>query len=213
MKRTLTTCLAVIVLLSLPLAADHVRLLDPRVLLVAAAAVVLLRSQPAVNLRDALDHSGQDRFSVVVLFAAAGASVLGSVAVWARGPAALLDPLPLVSGFLLMAGGLALRIWSIRTLGALFTACVATGDDHPIVTRGPYRLVRHPSYLGAFAAVLGVPVVLAAWPMVGVVALAMGAAYHYRIRLEERALAAGNPRAYAAYRTSGARRRFIPHVW
>jgi protein-S-isoprenylcysteine O-methyltransferase Ste14 len=66
-----------------------------------------------------------------------------------------------------------------------------------LVTRGPYRLVRHPVYLGEFGALAGL--VLAApsrWNLG--VAVAFAAAQATRIRLEERALLAELPE-YADY--------------
>ncbi len=41
------------------------------------------------------------------------------------------------------------------TLGRLFTWEVGTRDDHQLVTSGPYRIVRHPSYTGMFLQIAG----------------------------------------------------------
>ncbi len=46
------------------------------------------------------------------------------------------------------AAGLGLRIWSLRTLGAAYTRTLRADVAQPLVTDGPYRLVRHPGYLG-----------------------------------------------------------------
>jgi protein-S-isoprenylcysteine O-methyltransferase Ste14 len=66
-----------------------------------------------------------------------------------------------------------------------------------LVTRGPYRLVRHPVYLGEFGAVAGF---LIGAPMLWNlgVAVMFVAAQAVRMRLEERALAEELPQ-YAAY--------------
>ena len=49
------------------------------------------------------------------------------------------------AGAALLAAGIALRLWSIATLGPLF----ATALDSPRrITSGPYRWLRHPSELG-----------------------------------------------------------------
>jgi protein-S-isoprenylcysteine O-methyltransferase Ste14 len=45
-------------------------------------------------------------------------------------------------------GGLALRLWSMRTLRTAFSYDLKVAQDQPLVTRGPYRLLRHPSYTG-----------------------------------------------------------------
>ena len=57
---------------------------------------------------------------------------------------------------LLLWGGVALRLWSFRTLGRYFTFTVQTSADQPVITDGPYRVVRHPSYAGILLAVMGI---------------------------------------------------------
>ncbi|TBU28261.1 hypothetical protein BD311DRAFT_839669, partial [Dichomitus squalens] len=46
-----------------------------------------------------------------------------------------------------IAGGL-IRVWCHRALGKFFTWQMAVRDDHELITRGPYSIVRHPSYTG-----------------------------------------------------------------
>jgi protein-S-isoprenylcysteine O-methyltransferase Ste14 len=51
-------------------------------------------------------------------------------------------------GILFMYGGIALRLYAVTTLGAYFTTAVATAHDQHVVSKGPYRYIRHPSYTG-----------------------------------------------------------------
>ena len=51
--------------------------------------------------------------------------------------------------------GIGLRWWSFRTLGRYFTFNVMTSHDQPVITAGPYRVLRHPSYTGLLLALLG----------------------------------------------------------
>lgn len=44
--------------------------------------------------------------------------------------------------------GAFIRMWCHRTLGRLFTWQMAVVDHHELITRGPYAIVRHPSYFG-----------------------------------------------------------------
>ncbi len=50
-------------------------------------------------------------------------------------------------GFLLIIFGFALRIWSMRSLGRLWTERCLYVADMPRFQRGPYRYLRHPEYL------------------------------------------------------------------
>src|SRR5579859_1414203 len=52
-------------------------------------------------------------------------------------------------GFAVMALGIGIRFLAIRQLGRLHMPVVAIQVDHPLMDRGLYSRVRHPSYLGA----------------------------------------------------------------
>ena len=52
----------------------------------------------------------------------------------------------IAAGLAIFVCGVALRMWAIATLGRLFTYDVAIQAGHRVVTSGPYRWVRHPSY-------------------------------------------------------------------
>jgi protein-S-isoprenylcysteine O-methyltransferase Ste14 len=51
--------------------------------------------------------------------------------------------------------GLALRVWAVQTLGRSFSTFIQVDADQAVVTRGPYRWVRHPSYTGLLLIALG----------------------------------------------------------
>jgi protein-S-isoprenylcysteine O-methyltransferase len=48
-----------------------------------------------------------------------------------------------------MTFGLALRTWAVMRLGRWFTWNVMAQPGQVLVTDGPYRVIRHPSYTGA----------------------------------------------------------------
>jgi protein-S-isoprenylcysteine O-methyltransferase Ste14 len=53
----------------------------------------------------------------------------------------------IVAGFLCITG-LLIAIWARTTLGSNWSSSVTLKQDHELVTRGPYGLVRHPIYTG-----------------------------------------------------------------
>ncbi|GJE88939.1 isoprenylcysteine carboxylmethyltransferase family protein [Phanerochaete sordida] len=65
-----------------------------------------------------------------------------------------LNPAFLSSVALVVAGG-SLRMWCYRTLGRHFTFQVTILEGHKLVTSGPYAVVRHPSYTGGCAMIVG----------------------------------------------------------
>jgi protein-S-isoprenylcysteine O-methyltransferase Ste14 len=103
-----------------------------------------------------------------------------------------------VGGLVLMIAGLALRWYSIWVLGSSFTCEVTTRPGQEVVQSGPYRWIRHPSYTGGLLTVLGLLVCCANFASLAALMLAV-AGYAYRIRVEERALAANLGSPYRDY--------------
>jgi protein-S-isoprenylcysteine O-methyltransferase len=58
-------------------------------------------------------------------------------------------------GFALTVGGAALAVSARVILGKNWSATVTIKQDHEIIRRGPYALVRHPMYSGFLLALLG----------------------------------------------------------
>jgi protein-S-isoprenylcysteine O-methyltransferase Ste14 len=48
----------------------------------------------------------------------------------------------------------ALLVWTFRSLGKNLTDTVVTRREHTLVTRGPYRFVRHPFYDSVFLSMM-----------------------------------------------------------
>lgn len=102
-------------------------------------------------------------------------------------------------GILVWLGGTLFRLYSIRTLGRFFTYDVAITVGQHVVEQGPYRWLRHPSYLGSLLAEIGFGMTLTNWLSLFLPALCLGAAYAYRIRVEEQALLQGLGSPYHDY--------------
>lgn len=113
-------------------------------------------------------------------------------------------------GVVVYTMGGALRLWPVFVLGNRFSGLVAIQPEHRLVTTGPYRWIRHPSYLGMLLCVLGwalafrslTGVLLAAATIVPVVA---------RMNAEEALLIEAFGDQYRSYRTRAA--RLLPGIY
>jgi protein-S-isoprenylcysteine O-methyltransferase len=75
------------------------------------------------------------------------------------------------AGVALFVAGIFLRWWAIITLGRFFTVDVTIEKDHELVERGPFRMVRHPSYTGVLMAFMGFALSLGNWAALLVILL------------------------------------------
>lgn len=102
-------------------------------------------------------------------------------------------PVLLLSAALVLAG-LALTVYSLAYLRLSFSIMP---ESRRLITGGPYRLVRHPIYLGEIATGLGIALALGTW-FVALVWLSFIVAQLIRTQFEEDVLAGSFPE-YAAY--------------
>jgi protein-S-isoprenylcysteine O-methyltransferase Ste14 len=164
------------------------------------------------DLRSGAFRSRQDRGSY---FWVVGSVVCGfGAALLLAFREVLILPAPivwLVLGLVVAWAGLLLRLWAVLALGRSFTTTVQVQSDQRVVATGPYRLVRHPSYLGLLILFFGLglalsdvgsAVALVVLPSIGLVR---------RIGVEEAALQAGLGDAYVEY--ARGRARLIPGIW
>jgi protein-S-isoprenylcysteine O-methyltransferase Ste14 len=66
-------------------------------------------------------------------------------------------------GVAMSISGVVFRRYVIFFLGKFFTATVQIRKDHKLIKTGPYRYIRHPSYLGILILALGNGIALANW--------------------------------------------------
>jgi protein-S-isoprenylcysteine O-methyltransferase Ste14 len=98
-------------------------------------------------------------------------------------------------GYLLIAAGTSWAVWSVRFLGRSISVIAQARE---VVDRGPYRLVRHPLYVGELVSALGVAIVVGTvWALCAWVALCLLQAY--RALREEQVLLQALP-GYRSYR-------------
>src|SRR5262249_41788739 len=133
----------------------------PRVLLVVLASIAAALEASAQIPDGVTPSRSTDRRTDAALAAATAlgllavfeAAILGAVA-WE--PAALLrDVLTLTFGAALFVSGAALRVSAIATLGEHFVFEARVTPEQPLVERGLYARMRHPSETGLLAMSLG----------------------------------------------------------
>lgn len=138
---------------------------------VAATALVLIPNNPELYLERATRREGGKTWDTVIL------SIIGLTTI-AKHVVAGLDvrfgwtvPLPLALQLAAMgvaALGYALMTWALA-VNAFFSKVVSIQEDRGqrVVTRGPYRLVRHPGYVGTIAFELATPIMLGSlWALI-----------------------------------------------
>jgi len=114
-------------------------------------------------------------------------------------------------GVALVALGVLLRQWAVRTLGRFFTFQLTVQTDQRVVDGGPYRVVRHPSYSGLLLSGLGTAIALGNWLSLALLTIPYVIALAHRIQVEEALLRQGLGNDYDRYAAS--RKRLVPGVW
>ena len=212
MGKIMFTAVAIVLLNLLPLVGVPALMIHFKTIILVVAAASLWLSQPAFSSRDTKQDKTSDRFSILVILIMSCCSVLFSVIEWAyysKDHSAL--NLSVYAGAALLIGGIAIRIYSIQTLGKHFTATAKINSDHELITSGPYQFVRHPSYLGAFMAIMGMPLFLNDRLAILFVIIAMSIAYYIRISVEEKMLSSFFGERYVQYKSHT--KRIIPFIW
>ena len=110
---------------------------------------------------------------------------------------------------IMIAFGLILRIWAVVSLGRWFTWNVTVQPGQVLVTHGPYRVIPHPGYIGAWLVFVGSCVLLRSYVAALVESMLLLMAFLRRIRHEESLMLATFPE-YETYKgTTGS---LIPRV-
>lgn len=159
-----------------------------------------------------------DRGSLLFVTAATGLGIGAAFFLEANVPSATIgvgEPairwLCFAAGVTAIVLGSLARQWAISALGRFFTLNVQVTSDQRVVTNGPYRWVRHPSYTADILAFVGIGLALGNWlaflaatmlPLLGLL---------LRIRVEEGALLTTLGEPYRAY--AKGKKRLVPRVW
>jgi protein-S-isoprenylcysteine O-methyltransferase len=102
-------------------------------------------------------------------------------------------------GISLMLLGIVLRQWAIAVLGRFFSLTVKVAEDHKVIDKGPYRVIRHPSYTGVLITFIGLGFAVQSVGALLVLLTLYGMSFGYRMSVEERALMTELGKDYGDY--------------
>jgi protein-S-isoprenylcysteine O-methyltransferase Ste14 len=102
-------------------------------------------------------------------------------------------------GIAFMILGIYIREWAIFTLGKGFTVRVHVQKEGKLITHGPYKYIRNPSYTGSFLTFIGLPLAMGTWLGLIIILLINIVTFSYRINVEEKALIEAYGEDYESY--------------
>ncbi len=181
---------------------------------IAVAFILLAESPTWRGYTRRLQHSTHDRSTSTAITLATLMGIAAGLLIFAVSAQSQHQPWPHWTKLVAVALsglGSALRCWSIRSLGASFTLTLQVEQGQSVVDTGPYRFIRHPSYLGGELALLGLGLLCGnVWSAVCFCGPLL-VAHLFRIEREERMLSAELKDAYAEY--TAKTDRLIPGVY
>jgi protein-S-isoprenylcysteine O-methyltransferase Ste14 len=115
-----------------------------------------------------------------------------------------------LTGFGIAVAGAALVLRSRVELGAAWSFAPTADEGMGFVTTGPYRVVRHPIYLGFSMMAMGQAVAFSSWPSLLILVCGIVPTFAWRAYAEEKLLSRTFGERYALYR--GETKMIVPYL-
>ena len=141
------------------------------------------RNERAQLARGGIEPPGDVYKQMRIAYPGAFAAMLGELA-WRGRPSAEVT----IGGAALFAFAKALKWWAIQTLGPAWTFRVIVVPQAALVSRGPYRFLRHPNYLAVVGELVGAALMTGAIVAGPAATLVFGVLLKKRRAVEDRAL-------------------------
>jgi protein-S-isoprenylcysteine O-methyltransferase Ste14 len=180
---------------------------------IVASFLVIERMLRRTSSAKALQRGNYDKGSTMLIGAAFGLGLILPLVLDILG-IGIFFSINLIEGALaltVMLIGMGLRVWAARTLGKYYTRTLLTTEEQKVISVGPYARIRHPGYLGDILLWSGFGVLSSNLVIAILFPIMFVAAYLYRIRVEEKMLAASLGEQYARYRKRTF--RLVPFVY
>ena len=213
MKKLISTTILCMIFCFLPIIGKPNLYLNSSFLTVVFFFYLLFFTQPTFEATDMYKNAETDKFSMGFITLGVVFVLSGSLIYWAyfKDSTEFIWNKYSIAGLSFLLAGSGIRIWSIRYLGKFFTNSVQFDSGHQLITTGPYKLIRHPSYLGAYLAIIGSALFLNAIVIFCIGIVVMLAAYLYRIHVEEIGLVKTFEKEYPSYQART--KRLIPFIY
>jgi protein-S-isoprenylcysteine O-methyltransferase Ste14 len=115
----------------------------------------------------------------------------------------------ILAAVILCVAGLAFCLWARFTLGRNWSGTITLKEEHELIVRGPYRIVRHPIYTGLLAMIIAT--VLVRGHLAGIIgAVLVFVSLWIKLSSEEKVMLKQFQDQYAVYQQRV--RRLIPFV-
>ena len=210
MKRISLALISIFISQILPLLGKPELILANKNVVIMIANAAIWLTQPPISGAETKQNKSRDKFSVLLILFFSIGSIIVAVINWAYFHI-IESSFFTLTGLLLIVLGIAFRVWAIQMLGKFFTATIQIKDDHKLIVAGPYSIVRHPSYLGAWATIAGTTIFFNSYIAFAFAFIGMGVSYYIRIKLEEKALVEVFGQQYLDYQKKV--KRVIPFIW
>ncbi|MBV8518381.1 MAG: isoprenylcysteine carboxylmethyltransferase family protein [Acidobacteria bacterium] len=211
-RKLLTALLASCAIYGLPALAHPDIFRTPQFWILIAFAVGISAFQPAYKPVDASAPKHDRGTAAQIVWSVYLTQLIGILeAVFVRYPDSFRWDAVTTAALVLMAAGLALRVWAVLTLGRFFTWFITVYEDHQVIRTGPFRFIRHPSYGGALLLFVGTLLFIHAWVGAALSLAFQLFAYVRRIRYEEAMMIERLGKPYVVYTREV--RALVPLLW
>src|SRR3954453_6670497 len=159
---------------------------------------VLRQGDEAVSMDAGPSDQGTSRLIAVGFLSTIVTGLLAPVLAWTG--KGRVNPRLTVAGLGMMLAGLGMKVWAMRTLGRWYTRTLRMASGQTVVQDGPYRLVRHPGYLGTLLVWAGFGWATSNWLLASINTAVLALVYGRRIQVAEAMLVDTLGEPYREYR-------------
>lgn len=114
-------------------------------------------------------------------------------------------------GIFFISAGILLRFWSVRKLGKLFRSKIVIQENHKLITTGPYKYLRNPSYTGVVLTLIGFGIGIGNWLSLIFLFIISLISFVRRISFENQALSKKFGNEYEEYQKKTW--SIVPFIW